>query len=282
MSKKRIILTRNSGFCFGVKRALDIAGKALKKKRRIYSLGPIIHNPQVVRDFAEKGLKIIKDMKKITSRKAALLIPSHGISPEVLKKKNFSYIDTTCPLVKRVQETVKSLKERGYFVIIAGDRHHPEVRALSAIAGKNSKVLKNKREAKRLNLKFKKVALISQTTASAASFKEILSAMAKKRLSGLVNFNTVCKNTVARQKEAVSLASQVEAMIVIGGKQSANTSRLAKVCKKVNRNTRHVESARDLSAKFLRNKKTIGIATGASTPPYAINEVIKKIRRIDR
>lgn len=281
MSKTRIIISSNSGFCFGVKRALDIAKRALAGGRTIYSLGPIIHNPQVVRDFSGKGLKIIKDVKKIGSKKEFLLIPSHGISPNVLRKRNISYIDTTCPLVGRVQNIVKDLKEKRYFIIIVGDGKHPEVKGLIGIAGKNSCVLANKNQAKALNLKAKKVALISQTTATLADFKGILSEIAKKNFTRLVNFNTVCKNTIDRQKKAVSIAERVEAMIVIGGKNSANTSKLIRTCKRVNKNTRHIESKDDLKMSFLKGKKNIGIATGASTPPYAIKEVVEKIRRFD-
>ena len=281
MNKAKIIISSNSGFCFGVKRALDIARRALRKRGTIYSFGPIIHNPQVVDGFSRKGLKIIKALKEIKSKKRYLLIPSHGISPDALRKKNISYIDTTCPLVNRVQKIVKGLKEKGYFIIIVGDRKHPEVKGLVGMAGRNSCVLEDKKEAKNLNLKSKKVALISQTTATLADFKEVLSEIGKKNFMELVSFNTVCKNTVDRQREAASIAGKVDTMIIIGGKNSANTSKLAKTCKMVNKNTHHIESREDLKIKFLKDKKNIGIATGASTPPYAIDEVVNEIRRFD-
>jgi 4-hydroxy-3-methylbut-2-enyl diphosphate reductase len=282
MSKAKIIVSSNSGFCFGVKRALDIANRALCKREKIYSLGPIIHNPQVVEDFSGKGLKIIKDAKNVKPKKGFLLIPSHGVSPDVLMKKGVSFIDTTCPLVARVQKIIKGLKEKGYFIVIVGDKKHPEVKGLVGIAGKNSCVLKDKKEAKTLKLKSRRrIALISQTTARLKDFKEILSEISKKDFTELVNFNTVCKNTIGRQKEAASIAGRVEAMIVIGGKNSANTSKLARSCRRINKNTCHIESKKDLRMKFLKGKRTIGIATGASTPPHAINEVIERIRRFD-
>ena len=281
MNKAKIIISSNSGFCFGVKRALDIARRALRKRGTIYSFGPIIHNPQVVDSFSRKGLKIIKALKEIKSKKRYLLIPSHGISPDALRKKNISYINTTCPLVSRVQKIVKDLREKGYFIIIVGDRKHPEVKGLVGMAGRNSCVLEDKKEAKNLNLKLKKAALISQTTATLADFKEILSEISKKNFTELVSFNTVCKNTIDRQREAASIAEKVDTMIIIGGKNSANTSKLAKTCKMVNKNTHHIESRGDLKIKFLKDKKNIGIATGASTPPYAIDEVVDEIRRFD-
>ena len=281
MNKKKIIISSHSGFCFGVRRALDIAKKALREKDAVYSLGPIIHNPQVVDEFSKKGLKIIKDINKTRSKNAALLIPSHGVSPSVLQKRPFACIDTTCPLVENVQKIIKGLKEKGYFIIIVGDKKHPEVKGLIGIAGKNSHVIKDKKEAKMLSLKSKKVALISQTTASLSDFKEVLSEMAKKGFAKLASFNTVCKNTIDRQKEAREIAGRVDAMIIIGGKNSANTSKLAKTCRGVNKNTRHIESEKDLKWEFLKGKKSVGIATGASTPPYAIEEVIERIRRFD-
>ena len=278
MNKRKIIVSSNSGFCFGVKRALDIAEAALKKKGKVYSLGPIIHNPQVVRAFSEKGLKIVKDVKSSVPEKAALLIPSHGINPEALLSKKFTCIDTTCPLVRKVQKIIKDLRRRGYLIIIVGDRKHPEVKALAGIAGRNSVILKDRKKAKDLKLESKKIAVISQTTASFSSFKEILSEIAKKDFTELVSFNTVCRNTIDRQEEAERIAGRVGAMFVIGGKQSANTSRLAETCRRVNKNTYHIESGKDLKRKFFKRQKSIGIATGASTPPGAIKAVIKRIK----
>ena len=123
MNRRKIIVSPHSGFCFGVKRALEIASSALEREREVYSLGPIIHNPQVVDEFYKRGLKIINDIKKIRSVRSAVLIPSHGISPKALKRKGISYIDTTCPLVRNVQKIVRDLKKKGYFIIIAGDRN---------------------------------------------------------------------------------------------------------------------------------------------------------------
>lgn len=281
MNKKKIIVSTNSGFCFGVRRALNIASAALKDKGNVYSLGPIIHNPQVVDEFSGKGLKITKNIGALKGH-PAVVIPSHGINPELTKKGNFTFIDTTCPLVGKVQKIVRDLKRKGYFIIIVGDKRHPEVRGLVGIAGNNfCRVVRDKNEARRLNLKRKKAALISQTTASLSNFKEVASEIAKKDFTEFVSFNTVCKNTRARQREAERIARRVSAIIVIGGKQSANTSRLATVCKKANKNTYHIESKRDLKTARFKNKKTIGIVTGASTPPYAIREVIEKLKEAD-
>ncbi|MFH1593433.1 MAG: 4-hydroxy-3-methylbut-2-enyl diphosphate reductase [Candidatus Omnitrophota bacterium] len=278
----KIVVSAYSGFCFGVRRALNMAKKALKGRSEIYSLGPIIHNPQVVEKFSKKGLKIVKGADEIplsSGSKAVLLIPSHGISPDVLRNKSVTFIDTTCPLVGRVQRIVKDLKEKGYFIIIVGDKRHPEVRGLVGIAGKMSRVLKNKEEAVRVNLRSKKIALISQTTATTKNFKEILYEIAKKDFVELISFNTVCKNTIDRQKEARRIAKKVESMVVIGGRNSANTTRLAEVCRRINPRTYHVESKSDLNSAIFSNASSIGIATGASTPPAAIEEIIKELEK---
>lgn len=282
MNKREIIVSPHSGFCFGVKRALDIANKALKTKKRIYSIGPIIHNPQVAESFARKGLRIIHDIEDLKG-KASVLIPSHGVSPVLLKGKNITYIDTTCPLVGKVHKIVRDLRKKGFFVIIAGDKKHPEVKALLGVAGEKACVVKDKKEAGSLasRLKEDKVALISQTTASLSDFEEILSELKKNTFKTFTRFNTVCKNTMDRQKIARKIARRVEVMIVIGGKNSANTARLAIACKSVNKNTYHVENAMDLRERFLRNRRKIGIAAGASTPPEAISEIIERIRRFD-
>lgn len=278
---KKIIVCSNTGFCFGVKRALDIAKDALEKRKTVYSLGPIIHNPQVVDEFSQKGLKILRGIGKNIPSESALLIPSHGINLETLKNRKINRINTTCPLVERVQKIVRDLKEKGYFIIIVGDGKHPEVKGLKGIAGKNSRVLKSGKEAAAFKLKKNRIALISQTTVSLSDFKEVLTEIIKKNFTEIVSFNTVCKNTVNRQKEASKIARKVDAMVVIGGKNSANTTKIAGVCRKVNRSTFHIESEKDIRQRFLRDKRTIGIASGASTPPYAIRDVIKKIRRID-
>ena len=282
MNKAKIIISSNSGFCFGVQRALGIAKRALKEKKTVYSLGPIIHNPQVVDEFSKKGLLIVKDVKTVRAKNAAFLVPSHGISPDRVRNKKFDLIDTTCPLVGRVQKIIKDLKARGFFIVIVGNKKHPEVRGLVGIAGSAScAVVKDRSEAKSISIKRKKIALISQTTAPLSNFKEVLSEIAKKDITEFTSINTVCKNTIERQKEACDIARRVDAMVVIGGKQSANTSKLAASCRRANRNTHHIESKDDLRMSFFKGKKSVGIVSGASTPPYAIREVIKKIRRFE-
>jgi len=281
MVRRKIIVSSNCGFCFGVKRALDIATKALQEKTTVFSIGPIIHNPQVVDGFRKRGLRTIKRLDNIRSRNITLLIPSHGVSPELLKKKGIDYVDTTCPLVAKVHKAVKELKKRAYFIIIVGDKTHPEVKGLMGIADGACSVLRNKHEAARFKLRSKKIALISQTTASPVDFKEIITEIGKKEFNKFLIINTICKNTIDRQREAQKIAEDTDMMLVIGGKNSANTSRLAELCRKINKSTYHIEEAGDLKKRLFRNRKKIGIVTGASTPTGTIKKVIERIRRFE-
>jgi len=281
MSKKTIIVSRNSGFCFGVKRALDIAKKALLEKKKVYSLGPIIHNPGVVREFSDLGLGVIKDIRKIKDGKASLLVPSHGADTGILKRTRFDLIDTTCPFVEKVQAIVRDLRKNGYFVLIFGNKKHPEVKGLKGIAGRNSLVLETKAEARRFRAGRRKAALISQTTAALSGFEGILKEIRKKKIPGFLSFNTVCRNTIERRKEAEEIAGRVDAMFIIGGRESANTAKLASSCGKINKNTHHIESARDIKNSFLEDRSVIGIASGASTPPGAVREAVKRIKGIN-
>lgn len=282
MVKRKIIVASHSGFCFGVKRALDIATKALNERTPVYSIGPIIHNPEVVENFRKRGLKSVKrPPKKKKERNITLLIPSHGISPKIFKEGEADYVDTTCPLVAKVHKAVKELRNKKYFIIIVGDKKHPEVKGLMGMAGTECRVLKYKREAAEFKLHNKRIALISQTTASPVNFREIVLEIARKDFDEFLIKNTICKNTIDRQKEAQRIASKSDMVLVVGGKNSANTSRLAELCRQINRNTYHIEEAGDLNKKLLKRRKRIGIVTGASTPTSTIRKIIERIRRFE-
>jgi len=278
----KIIMSPYSGFCFGVERAINIAKKALSGRRRVYSLGPIIHNPEAVEDLSKKGLEVIESVKGLDRKKAALLIPSHGADPRLLKKLNFKAFDTTCPRVRRVQDIVREFSEKGYFIVIVGKKDHPEVRSLTGIAGRNSVVVTGAPRAKKLKFKSKKVVVLSQTTSRESDFLETLREVAKKKFLELVAFNTVCEDSIKRQGVARDIAKKVDVMLVIGGKNSSNTSKLKCACYALNKKTYHVESAVGLERKIVKNKGKIGIATGASTPPEAVRKTVERIRRIEK
>lgn len=264
----QIKVATHSGFCFGVKRAIKIAEKSLADTRhgnKIYSLGAIIHNPQVVERLSQKGLRVIKDIRGI--KQGAVIVSSHGAPIEMLekiRKKKLKLIDATCPFVKYAQDIVKDLKAKGYKVIIIGDKKHPEVKALLSLAGKKE----NK----------EKTGIISQTTQSMSNYIKGIADALNEGFSEVRIFNTICKDTSRRQALTRRLLKECDVMIVVGGKNSANTRRLWQICKESGVNTYHIETPDELKRSYFKNKKCAGIVSGASTPDSIVKKVAQKIK----
>ncbi|MFH1407037.1 MAG: 4-hydroxy-3-methylbut-2-enyl diphosphate reductase [Candidatus Omnitrophota bacterium] len=277
LKRRQVKLTKHIGFCFGVRRAVDIARRLTLKKQRVYCLGPLIHNPQVVRELSKRGLKVIDNLDAI--KEGLLLIRSHGASPGVIgraKKKKIRIIDATCPFVKRLHNKAKSLEKSGYKIVIVGDAGHPEIEALRG-AIKDILVVSGAGALNKLSLKGKRVALLAQTTQSRANFKAVGARISKIKPKKLCVFDTICRDGANRQTEALKLAHTVDTMIVLGGRNSANTKRLAAICKKVCSDTYHIETEKELKPQWLLKKRIIGIASGASTPDWVIKGVLRKI-----
>jgi len=273
-----IRLAKNSGFCFGVKRAIKMTqDEAQKREEKLVTIGPIIHNPQVVKRLEDIGVYSIDDINEITDTPA--IIRSHGISQqakELLAKKKIDVIDATCPYVSKLQSMGEKLSKEGYFVVVLGNKEHPEVLALISYLSGNFLVVESPEEV--ASLKAKKVALISQTTQTYEVFEKIV----KKLLDitfELHIVNTICSATTIRQDSTRSLAKASDLMIVIGGKMSSNTKMLAKISSQY-AETYHIETADELSIKWYSNKMKIGISAGASTPDDLIIEVYNKIINI--
>jgi len=264
-----IKVARCAGFCFGVKRAINIAENALKGLKageNIYSFGPIIHNPQVVEGLLKKGLHVAGGLKEIKSGTA--IISSHGAPIEILKeikKKKIKLIDATCPFVKYAQHIVKGLKKDGYRIIIVGDSTHPEVKALKSIAGKD-----------RVS---KKIGVISQTTQNKENYINEIKKILGEDFSEIKVFNTICNDTSKRQSAARSLLKDCDLMIVIGGKNSANTKRLWQICKESGVDSFHIETELEVSKEWFKGKHCVGITSGASTPDSMVKKIIERIRR---
>jgi small subunit ribosomal protein S1 len=270
-----VILSEHSGFCFGVKRAILLAEKALAAgKSPVYSLGPIIHNSMEVGRLEKKGLKVVDGLEGTGS--GTLIIRSHGAHPSVFKEaaeRGLGIVDATCPFVKRLHEIVAMLKGEGYRVVAAGEREHPEVMALSGVD-----VVENAGDALKIR-NFKKVGVVSQTTRSAESFRDVVSVLLGKT-GELRVFNTICSATEKRQSAALELSKKADIMVVVGGYNSANTRRLAEICRAAGAGTIHVESAGELKAEDFRSARSAGVAAGASTPGWLIEEVIKKLEEL--
>jgi len=274
-----IKLAKKIGFCFGVKRAVAMAEEALERKGRIYSLGSIIHNKEVVRALSKKGLDVVRDIEKI--KHGTIVISSHGLSPKVAKRiseRGLGIIDTTCPFVRKAQMIAKSLGEDGYAVVVVGDANHPEIKALVDFVSKNIFVIKNRGDIKKLVvLKTDRVSVISQTTQSTENFLDIVKALTAKRFKELKVFNTICKDAEKRQSYAKSLAKKADLMLIIGGRDSANTRRLLEVCGSISGKSHLIETERELKDSWLESAGVVGIASGASTPDWVINKVVDKI-----
>jgi 4-hydroxy-3-methylbut-2-en-1-yl diphosphate reductase len=274
-----IILAKRAGFCFGVKRATQMAFEAAKEKGDTFTLGPIIHSPQVVQKLEEMGVKVRKDLAGLSD--ATIIIRSHGVASEELEeavRKELEIVDATCPFVKKAQEHVKSLSQAGYDVVVVGDADHPEVQGIVSYASGNVHVVGSGEEASRLP-RMSKIGVVAQTT---QSFENLQNVVLECLVRGgeIRVFNTICDATAVRQEEAKELAKQVDCMVVIGGYNSANTKRLTEVCTELQPQTFHIETAQELEAAWFESVERVGVTAGASTPKWLIDEVVDRIKQI--
>lgn len=276
----KVQLAEHLGFCFGVKRAMDIVTR-LVGEDNVYTLGPLIHNPQVVKDLEEKGIKYVEKIADVP--KGKVVIRAHGAPSKVIqqaKNNGLEIIDATCPYVKKVHEIIKKLQKDGYQVVILGEKEHPEVIGLKENSEnaviENAVIIENLEETKKI-CSYEKIGLVSQTTQPKEKFKEIEKEL-KKHAKELKVYNTICDATEKRQQAAINLAKKVDLMIVLGGYNSGNTKRLAELCSKETE-TVHIEKYSDINEKILKGKENIGITAGASTPSYLIEELIQELNR---
>ncbi len=272
----KIITGKWIGFCSGVKRAMKLVENGASPQTIM--LGPLIHNRKVVENLQSRGIKITRNLEEIKDG-MTVVIPSHGClkeEREILLGKKITLIDATCPIVGRLQKLAEKLNNEGYIVIIVGDKEHPEVKGVESYAGKNSIVISDLKEAEKI--KGEKIAVVFQTTSSLNSFREFSKALADKGREVRI-FNTLCRETVERQKEAVFLAKKSECVIVIGGKNSANTRRIFELVKKVNKMVYHVENAKEIDKSWFGGKNFLFITSGTSTPEEVVEEVIDEINK---
>lgn len=275
----KIIIAKRAGFCFGVKRATQMAFEAAEKNLKTYTLGPIIHSPQVVNRLEEMGVKALKDLESIND--GTIIIRSHGVEAremEEAQNKKLDVIDATCPFVKKAQEHVKSLSEAGYSVVVVGDADHPEVQGIVSYGGEKVYVVGSGEEVKALP-KMSKIGIVAQTTQSFENLKNVVTECLLR--GGEIRvFNTICDATAVRQEEAKELAKQVDCMLVVGGFNSANTKRLAEVCAEIQPKTHHIETASEINPAWFDSIKTVGVTAGASTPKWIIDEVVSSLEKI--
>lgn len=293
----KVIVAENCGFCPGVRNAISVAEKVLNSSGarasghggratgHVYSLGPIIHNKDVVERLAKAGLKTVDSVDQI--RSGTVIIRSHGAAPKQiaeLKKKGVNIVDATCVLVKRVQQIAKELEKDGFKVVVIGDENHPEVQAVVGSA-KDVAVIADESDLHKLPSN-DKLGIVCQTTQSQEHFSRMLGAIARHGFSELKVINTLCRESIKRQESAVQLCKQVDIMFVLGGLESANTCRLAELCKEYNNKTFHLQnwSEFDRSILFGENRalpRIAGVTAGASTPEWIIAEFVENLAKIE-
>lgn len=280
--KIKIYVADNAGFCFGVERAVRIADETAKENKNVYTLGPIIHNPQLVRKMEEEGINV-KNSTENVSEYETIVIRSHGVSKsdiETLVNSGVKIVDATCPFVARAQKEAEKLTKDGYFLVIFGEKEHPEVKGIISYAVGDFIVVENEEDANNMIKHTDKIAFIAQTTQNKSVFYKI-SNIIKERCNELKIVNTICNATTHRQESAKIVASKVDIMFVIGGKNSGNTTRLYEICKNICTKTFHIETKDDIDKEQLIGVKRVGITAGASTPQYIIDEVIAFLKEVD-
>jgi len=234
----------------------------------------------VVEQFSQKGLKTVSRLKDIKT--GTLVIRSHGISPDKLAKvkaRGLKLLDVTCPNVKKSQKVARELAHQNYKVIIVGEKTHPEVKSLAGAAAKQACVINRPEALEKIGLNGAKIGVIAQTTQSKERYLKILSRLLEKNFSEVKIYNTICEDTLARQAQARLIAEDAEIMLVLGGKISANSRRLAQISRSSGTPTYHVESAAEIKPEWLRGVNCLGIASGASTPKWIVNGAVQRLKK---
>ena len=276
----KVIVAEKCGFCHGVKNAISIAEKILAREDDVYSLGSIIHNKDMVERLAKAGLKTVSKVEEIQS--GTVLIRSHGAAPQQiakLKEKGVNIVDATCVLVKRVQHIAGELERDDYKVVIIGDENHPEVRAVVGCT-KDAVVIADEPDLRRLP-ENARLGIVCQTTQSPEHFGRMLGAIGRRSFKELKVINTLCEEAIKRQQSAVQLCRRVDIMLVLGSLESANTRRLAELCKKYNNQTFHLQNWNELDKRVLSGKNIAGVTAGASTPDWIIDEFVANLKAFD-
>lgn len=281
----KVELARTAGFCFGVKRAVDMVYEQVRRYegQKIYTYGPIIHNEEVIKDLAKQGVKVIHSEEELAQiKEGVVVIRSHGVAKSVydrMEEKGIICVDATCPFVKKIHDIVAKESEKGSHIVIIGDGAHPEVEGTRGWAGDRADVIQTHEEARQFvhENKSQKLCIVSQTTFNYNKFKDLVEIIEEKGYDIIV-LNTICNATQERQSEAREIASEVDAMIVVGGKSSSNTQKLYEICRRECENTYYIQTFDDLEPESVSSVRSVGITAGASTPKNIIKEVHTSVR----
>lgn len=280
-----IVRAQAMGFCYGVRRAVDMMNEAVAERGAIASLGSVVHNPLVIEDLEEKGVQVVGKIGAAGSR--PLAITAHGVGPEVMEevdRSGLDVIDTTCPIVTRAQQWARKLAEEGYAVIVFGDPKHKETKGILGWARGHAIAVQSEEEIDDLPERLpSRIAVLSQTTHTEARFASFVRRLFERRMehiSELRVINTLCNATTTQQAAVEALAPQVDAVVVVGGLESANTRHLAEICQELGKPAYHIERAEELQPEWFRGIGKVGLTAGASTPDFSIDAVEERLREI--
>jgi len=281
----KVMRAQEMGFCFGVRRAVEMMEEAVRERGPMVSLGSVVHNPQVVDRLRSEGLNVIRDVCEAGDQPVA--ITAHGVGPNIiesLETTGVEIIDTTCPIVTRSQQWAKKLTDEGYGVLVFGDPEHKEVRGVLGWATGRVLVVPREDQVGPLPADFpSRIGILSQTTETEARFSSFVKKVLEvnmDRISELRVVNTLCHATTAQQAATIHLAGQVDLMIVVGGRESANTRHLADVSRECGVETYHIETSAEIEQAWLRGRACVGVTAGASTPDEDIDAVVQRLEEL--
>lgn len=283
----KIILAKNAGFCFGVKRAITMVEEQIEQNSGspIYTYGPIIHNESVVNDLKARGVDVMDENRDPSDyQKGTVILRSHGVSKKIQDKIETAghvAVDATCPFVKKIHNLAREASQKGEYIIIIGDPQHPEIQGVTGwIEGDDYTVIQTAEGAESFSLKNEKqkVLILSQTTFNYKKFQDIVEILDKKGYD-INALNTICNATEERQEEAARIAGEVDVCLVIGGRNSSNTRKLYDICSERCERTHFIETADDLDPEMISDADVVGVTAGASTPANIIQEVIGRCQK---
>lgn len=277
----RVEKARETGFCFGVRRALKLLDEAITQYGDIEILGPMVHNQQVIESYSQQGVKIVENIDQVHGN--TVVIPSHGAAPTIiedLKRRKLRVINGTCPIVRKAQNAARELSEKGFQIVVFGDPAHSEVKGVLGWAGEGAIATLDSREALKFDKLPSRLGFLSQTTQNPEHFLDFIHDIFTScfsQVEGLSVINTICRVTKKRQTDALELAKKVDLMIVVGGRNSANTRHLAKICSSTGVETHHIERALEIDENWLEGRTLIGVTAGTSTFDQITQEVVQKL-----
>ncbi|MGC8768970.1 4-hydroxy-3-methylbut-2-enyl diphosphate reductase [Calditerrivibrio sp.] len=276
-----IYVAQHAGFCFGVERAVKIVRNAAGEYKNLYTLGPIIHNPQLVNDLKSQGVDVAESTEDLKEG-STVVLRSHGVEKkelDILANKNIHVVDATCPYVNKAHTEAVNLSRDGYFVVIFGEKDHPEVKGIASYIEGEYTIISSPEEAYSTDFR-EKIGVVAQTTQEKAVFDKIVDIL-KNRCNEIKISNTICNATTLRQNAARKVAEMVEVMFVVGGKNSANTRRLYKICSEICKKTFHIETKEEIDKSVLIGVNKVGVTAGASTPKNIIDDVIEYLNGVN-